>query len=107
MGARTALEELASRSIQISAGSVPFCGCDGSPAYGQKLVGQGKLASTVIMPPSAGRAVSEIALMLRGAPRPAAQILLPPVAFSGERLERPRLEGPPRLEGVLRRSVRT
>ena len=79
MGARKAIEDFA-RASSVPVGDIRICGCDGSPGYGQRLVGEGKLASTVIMPPGAGRAVDEIASMLRGGPRPAAQILLDPVS---------------------------
>jgi ABC-type sugar transport system substrate-binding protein len=80
MGARQALEE-AARASAIPAEKIPVCGCDGSPAYGQRLVRENKLASTVVMPPGAGRAVHEIASILAGGPQPVAQILLAPASF--------------------------
>lgn len=80
MGARKALEDLAHES-SIPIDGIRVCGCDGSPAYGQRLVRERKLTSTVIMPPSAGRAVDEIASMLGGGPRPHAQILLDPLSL--------------------------
>jgi ABC-type sugar transport system substrate-binding protein len=81
MGARRGLEEVAAAWSTFSADAIPVCGCDGSPRYGRRLVVAGKLASTVIMPPGAGRAVAEIARMLRGGPRPPAQIVLAPQSF--------------------------
>jgi ribose transport system substrate-binding protein len=81
MGARRALEEVARTRTGFSPESIPVCGCDGSPGYGQRLVRENKLTSTVIMPPGAGRAVDEIASMLAGGPRPHAQIVLDPVSF--------------------------
>jgi ABC-type sugar transport system substrate-binding protein len=81
MGAKRALEEIARARLSFSAQSIRICGCDGSPGYGQRLVTEGKLTATVVMPPSAGRAVGEIALMLSGGPRPAAQIVLAPSSF--------------------------
>src|SRR5260370_11365005 len=61
MGARSVLEKHTSPSVH-------FCGCDGSPGYGQRLVNEGKLTATVIMPLGSGTAVSAPASMLfRGA----------------------------------------
>jgi ABC-type sugar transport system substrate-binding protein len=81
MGARRALEESAQVRLGLAPESIGVCGCDGTPGYGQRLVREGKLTSTVIMPPGAGRAVDEIASMLGGGPRPPAQIVLDPVSF--------------------------
>jgi hypothetical protein len=45
-------------------------------------VSEGKLTATIIMPPPAGRAVSELATMLRGGhARPAAEISIAPSSF--------------------------
>jgi ribose transport system substrate-binding protein len=81
MGAKKALEETARSRLKVSADAIAICGCDGSPGYGQRLVTEGKLTATVIMPPGAGRAVSEIASMLSGGPRPPAQVVLAPMSF--------------------------
>lgn len=81
MGARKALEEAARTRPDLSMESIRVCGCDGSPGYGQRLVAERKLTSTVIMPPGAGRAVNEIASMLGGGSRPPPQIVLVPVSF--------------------------
>jgi ABC-type sugar transport system substrate-binding protein len=80
MGARDAVKEIARERPRFSA-DVFFCGCDGSPSYGQRLVTEGKLATTVIMPVCAGRAIGEIASMLHGGPRPPATILLRAMPF--------------------------
>ena len=81
MGARQSLEEVARTRKGLSAERVRVCGCDGTPSYGRRLVKERKLTSTVIMPSGADRAVDEIASMLAGGPRPAAQIALPPASF--------------------------
>jgi ABC-type sugar transport system substrate-binding protein len=52
MGAKKAIHELGSDS-----GEVPVTGCDGVPDTGQTWVRQGKMSATVVVPPSAGRAV--------------------------------------------------
>jgi serine/threonine protein kinase/ABC-type sugar transport system substrate-binding protein len=80
MGARDAVQTLAVERGS-SADAVSFCGCDGSPSYGQRLVTEGKLAATVILPASAGRAIAEVASMLRGGPRPPATVFLKPIPF--------------------------
>jgi serine/threonine-protein kinase len=41
--------------------SVVVIGCDGTPSYGQRLVAEGLLNATVVVPPTAGRAVLEVA----------------------------------------------
>jgi serine/threonine protein kinase/ABC-type sugar transport system substrate-binding protein len=80
MGARDAMQTIAVERGS-SAEGLSFCGCDGSPSYGQRLVTEGKLASTVVLPASAGRAIAEVAAMLRGGPRPPAAIFLKPIPF--------------------------
>ena len=55
---------------------VRFTGCDGSPSFGRRLVNEGLLAATVVIPPTAGRAVSELASMLGGGARPLPEIAL-------------------------------
>jgi ABC-type sugar transport system substrate-binding protein len=81
MGARKALEEVARERPCFAAGSIRVCGCDGTPRFGQRLVTEGKLTSTVILPPVAGRAVADVAAMFEGGSRPAAQVVLDPASF--------------------------
>jgi ABC-type sugar transport system substrate-binding protein len=81
MGARAALEQLARRRADVAVDKIPIVGCDGTPGYGRRLVAEGKLAATVIMPPVAGVAVGEIAAFASGRPRPPAEIVLPPTPF--------------------------
>jgi ABC-type sugar transport system substrate-binding protein len=65
IGARSVLAESASRRRRIEARpgdpSVVVIGCDGTPAYGQRLVAEGLLNATVVVPPTAGRAVLDVA----------------------------------------------
>jgi ABC-type sugar transport system substrate-binding protein len=49
-GARRALARQAMISGQPALGHIPVTGCDGLPAEGQKLVAEGELAATVVMP---------------------------------------------------------
>jgi ABC-type sugar transport system substrate-binding protein len=82
MGARTALSTAAIARSDPSMARIPIVGCDGSPEYGRRLVSDGKLSATVIMPPTTGRAVSELAAFYggRSAP-PQAEIILTPESF--------------------------
>ncbi len=43
-------------------GTVRALGCDGTPSYGQRLVDEKSLVATVVIPPTTGRAIEEIAL---------------------------------------------
>jgi ABC-type sugar transport system substrate-binding protein len=82
MGARSALSAAAATRSDPSMARIPIVGCDGSPDYGRRLVSEGKLAATVIMPPTTGRAVSEIAAMLEDKEEPPqAEIVLGPASF--------------------------
>lgn len=81
MGARRALDELARVRAGFPAGAIRVCGCDGSPRYGRRLVTEGRLTATVVMPPVAGRAVDEIASMLAAGAPPPLRVLLKPTSF--------------------------
>jgi ribose transport system substrate-binding protein len=76
MGARKALVDEAIRHRRPEIGVIPVTGCDGSPGYGQRLVTEGRLTATVVIPPVAGRAVDEVASFLDGGPLPAAEIVV-------------------------------
>jgi ABC-type sugar transport system substrate-binding protein len=81
MGARAALEQLARRRANVSVDQIPIVGCDGSPGYGKRLVDEGKLAATVIMPPVTGIAINELAAWGSGRPRPPAEIVVRPTPY--------------------------
>jgi ABC-type sugar transport system substrate-binding protein len=81
MGARRALEEVAKTREGFPSGAIRVCGCDGSPRYGQRYVTEGKLTSTVVLPPVAGRAVDEVASMAGEGAQPPVRILLNPTSF--------------------------
>jgi ABC-type sugar transport system substrate-binding protein len=80
MGARRALEEIGKQRAGLAWQAIRVCGCDGSPRFGQRLVSEGKLTSTVVVPPVAGRAVDEIATMLERGARPPVVLLLNPTS---------------------------
>jgi ABC-type sugar transport system substrate-binding protein len=58
-----------------------FTGCDGSPKYGQRLVTERRLAATVDVPPTAGRAVELIASVLDGARPPTSDVIIDVASF--------------------------
>jgi ABC-type sugar transport system substrate-binding protein len=74
-GARRALLDWA-RTMKQTTEQVYFTGCDGLPAHGQRLVSDGQLAATIIVPSVAARAVDEAVSMLPSGRAPAAEILL-------------------------------
>jgi ABC-type sugar transport system substrate-binding protein len=66
IGARSVLVEAASEGCDAAARtreepSVVVIGCDGTPSYGQRLVAEGLLNATVVVPPTASRAILEVA----------------------------------------------
>jgi ABC-type sugar transport system substrate-binding protein len=63
-GARRALLECTGNEHSIA--SIPLTGCDGTPMFGQRLVKEGKLTATVVIPPVGSRAIDELASMLAG-----------------------------------------
>jgi len=75
MGARKALE-----AARPDWAAVPFLGVDGLPNGGQRLVTQGLLASTVVIPSCSGPALELAARFLKGG-LPPAQINVTPESF--------------------------
>jgi ABC-type sugar transport system substrate-binding protein len=78
LGARSAFE---AATHTAPPGEIRFTGCDGSPAVGQRMVGEGKLTATIVIPATTGRAVNEVASMVGGGPRPLADIALGVTSF--------------------------
>jgi ABC-type sugar transport system substrate-binding protein len=60
---------------------VPFIGCDGLPDGGQRLVKEGQLTATVILPSCAGPAVDLVAAQLKSGSSGSARVILPAKAF--------------------------
>jgi ribose transport system substrate-binding protein len=80
LGVRQALRDIESR-CDWPIGSAPIVGCDGAEALGQRLVREGRLRATVIMPPGSGAAIEWIARVRNGGERPPPRVLLPVVSF--------------------------
>ncbi len=76
MGAVRALSDKASERGLGEALSLAITGCDGLASYGQRFVSERALAATVVIPPTAGRAVDEVAAALNGGPPPTADVAL-------------------------------
>jgi len=70
LGAREAVD--ASSDGARKAADLRVIGCDGSSAFGQRLVIQGELSATIIVPPVSGRAIDAFAQRLAGRGRPQA-----------------------------------
>ena len=62
MGAKKAVNEFGSDWNRELLAKLPVTGCDGVPRTGQAWVRAGQMSATVVVPPSAGKA---IALMTR------------------------------------------
>jgi ABC-type sugar transport system substrate-binding protein len=80
LGLRQAVRELESERDWPLAG-MPIVGCDGAEDFGQRLVREGRLKATVIMPPGSGAAIEWIARVRSGRERPPVRLLLPVVSF--------------------------
>jgi ABC-type sugar transport system substrate-binding protein len=70
-GVLEALATAAAESGTPGVARIPVAGCDGAPEIGQKMVRDGRLVATVVLPRVAGPAVDEIAALLARGERPA------------------------------------
>jgi ABC-type sugar transport system substrate-binding protein len=84
VGARKALISVAEYLKRPDLARVPITGCDGVPNFGQKLVKEGHLAATVVMPSTGGAAVQLIARALNSSVRPPAEVFLPASSYPAE-----------------------
>ena len=80
LGVRQALRDIESRR-DWPIGGAPIIGCDGAADFGQRLVREGRLKATVIMPPGSGAAIEWVARVRKGGERPPLRLLLPVVSF--------------------------
>jgi len=70
-GALEALAAAAAESGQPDVARIPVAGCDGAPEIGQRMVREGRLVATVVLPRVAGPAVKAVAALLARGERPA------------------------------------
>lgn len=81
LGARKALEDYTIGKGRELWSRVPYIGCDASFESGQAWVHKGLLASSIVLPPTAGVAVKLLAQAMHGGARPPERTLLAPVSF--------------------------
>lgn len=81
-GARRAFESSADTAGLSS--DVPFLGIDGVPSVGQKLVANGQLAATIVMPSNTGPALEALARWLRSGTLPPVSVPVPVTSFPSE-----------------------
>jgi inositol transport system substrate-binding protein len=81
IGARRGLREAATALARPALAQLPVFGCDGLPDVGRKLVDQGELAGTIILPSPAITAIDTLVQALETQRMPAVQILLAPQAY--------------------------
>jgi ABC-type sugar transport system substrate-binding protein len=84
MGAVKALKAVAEHLRRSEIARIPVTGCDGVRSFGQKLVNQGQLAATIIMPSTGGTAVELMARALGQGKQLTAEVLLPAVSYPAE-----------------------
>lgn len=80
LGIRQALRDAAS-SKDLPLATASITGCDGSQTFGQRLVKDGRIKATVIMPPSSGAAIEWIARSRTKDERPPVRIGQPVTSF--------------------------
>jgi ABC-type sugar transport system substrate-binding protein len=80
LGVRQALRDIESRR-DWPIGGAPIVGCDGAENFGQRLVREGRLKATVIMPAGSGAAIEWVARVRKGGERPPLHVVLPVVSF--------------------------
>jgi ABC-type sugar transport system substrate-binding protein len=83
-GAADALRSIASDLNQPELATIPVVGCDGAPGLGQKLVKEGRLKATVVLPLWTRLAVEAIAATLRSGQLPPPFVAAKPTTFPSE-----------------------
>ena len=81
MGARKTFEESGDLPDRERWLSLPFTGCDGVPDTGQAWVRKGSLAATVVVPPTAGHALTLLAQAMQSGTRPPERSFTTPESF--------------------------
>jgi ABC-type sugar transport system substrate-binding protein len=80
LGVRQALRDAASQK-DLPLGTACITGCDGSQTFGQRLVREGRIKATVIMPPASGAAIEWIARARTRNELPPVRVLQPVTSF--------------------------
>jgi ABC-type sugar transport system substrate-binding protein len=87
-GARRAIE--GAPELTRPWGDLPYLGIDGVPSVGQRMVKEGQLTATVVMPSNTGPALEAIGRWIRNGSVPAPSIRVPVSSFPPEDALRPR-----------------
>lgn len=80
LGVRQALRDFSSRR-DVPLDNLFITGCDGSQTFGQRLVREGRIKCTVIMPPASGAAIELIAKHRSKNELPAVRMVQPVASF--------------------------
>lgn len=80
LGIRQALRDASSRK-DLPLATASITGCDGSQTFGQRLVKEGRIKASVIMPPSSGAAIEWIARFRTKGERPPVRVGQPVTSF--------------------------
>jgi ABC-type sugar transport system substrate-binding protein len=83
-GALAALKGLASEMGDPSLASVPMLGCDGLRSFGRRMVDEGTLVATAVLPTTAERAVRLAAAFLNRGEMPPPELVLEPQPYPDE-----------------------
>jgi ABC-type sugar transport system substrate-binding protein len=83
-GARKALETVGAYLNRPDLATIRLTGCDGLPEFGQKLVNEGKLAATVIVPSSGTPALELVAAAIDLRRLPPASVILSSASYPSE-----------------------
>jgi ABC-type sugar transport system substrate-binding protein len=81
LAALEAFHDIAQSAGRPDLSRVPVTGCDGTPQVGQRLVREGTLLATVVLPQWAGLAVLQAADFLRRGQAPPPRTLVKPTSF--------------------------
>jgi len=81
MGARKAFSSIGNPAERDKWLRLPYTGCDGVPKTGQSWVRNGSLAATVVIPPSAGRALTMMVQAVQTGARPPERSFVTPESF--------------------------
>jgi ABC-type sugar transport system substrate-binding protein len=80
LGIRQALRDASSRK-DLPLATASITGCDGSQTFGQRLVKEGRIKATVIMPPSSGAAVEWVSKARTRGERPPVRVMQPVTSY--------------------------
>lgn len=84
MGAGKALQAIAEYLRRPELARTPITGCDGVPNYGYKLVSEGQLAATVIIPSTGAPAINLLIRSHNQGDRLPEEVLLQPISYPTE-----------------------